>query len=185
MRFFFHAERHSMKQTEFNLDDAIAVLSRTPASLAALLEGLPDTWVSATEGADTCSPYDVIGHLIHGERTDWIPRARHLLAGETRPFDKFDRTAQFTESERKSLAELLTTFADLRRQNIETLVGMNLTADDFSRKGLHPELGEVTLEQLLATWVVHDLDHVGQIARTMAKVYAEAVGPWSQYLSIF
>ena len=173
-----------MKENELNLDDAIAILSRTPASLAALLEGLPDTWVSATEGADTWSPYDVIGHLIHGERTDWIPRARHLLAGETRPFDKFDRTAQFTESESKSLAELLATFADLRRQNIETLVGMNLTADDLGRTGLHPELGEVTLEQLLATWVVHDLDHVGQIARTMAKVYADAVGPWSQYLSI-
>ena len=173
-----------MKKDELNLDDVVAILSRTPATVTALLEGLPDAWVSATEGADTWSPYDVIGHLIHGERTDWIPRARHLLAGETRPFDKFDRTAQFTESQRQSLAELLATFADLRRQNIATLVGMNLTEDDLGRRGLHPELGEVTLEQLLATWVVHDLDHVGQIARTMAKVYAEAVGSWSKYLSI-
>jgi len=173
-----------MKQTEFNLDDAIAILSRTPASLAALLEGLPDTWISATEGAETWSPYDVIGHLIHGERTDWIPRARHLRAGETRPFDKFDRTAQFTESQRQSLPELLAMFADLRRDNIATLVEMNLTREDLNRKGMHPELGEVNLEQLLATWVVHDLDHVGQIARTMAKVYAEVVGPWTAYLSI-
>ena len=173
-----------MKQTEFNLDDAIAVLSRTPASLAALLEGLPDTWISATEGAETWSPYDVIGHLIHGERTDWIPRARHLLAGETRPFDKFDRTAQFSESQRKSLPQLLAMFADLRRDNIATLVEMNLTREDLNRKGMHPELGEVNLEQLLATWVVHDLDHVGQVARTMAKVYATTVGPWTAYLSI-
>jgi len=173
-----------MKQTEFNLDDAIAILSRTPASLAALLEGLPDTWISATEGADTWSPYDVIGHLIHGERTDWIPRARHLLAGETRPFDKFDRTAQFSESQRKSLPELLAMFADLRRDNIATLLEMNLTREDLERKGMHPELGEVNLAQLLATWVVHDLDHVGQVARTMAKVYTTTVGPWTAYLSI-
>ena len=162
----------------------MAVLKRTPASLRALLDGLPDTWVRATEGEGTWSPYDVIGHLIHGERTDWIPRARHILAGETRAFEPFDRTAQFRESKGRSLAELLTTFAELRRQNVAVLLGMNLSDGDLDRRGLHPELGEVTLGQLLATWVVHDLDHVTQVARTMAKAYTEATGPWIDYLSV-
>ena len=152
--------------------------------MTALLEGLPDVWVSATEGGETWSPYDVVGHLIHGEHTDWISRARHILVGESRPFDKFDRAAQFNESRGKSLGELLSTFVELRRENVAALSAMNLTEEDLSRKGMHPELGEVTLGQLLATWVVHDLDHVGQIARTMAKAYAGAVGPWSAYLSI-
>lgn len=173
-----------MDENRINLDDIVAILSRTPASLAALLDGLPDTWVTATEGDKTWSPYDVIGHLIHGERTDWIPRALHILAGETRPFDPFDRTAQLTESQGRKLSELLATFASLRRDNLAALARMNLSSADLSRTGQHPELGEVTLGQLLATWVVHDLDHVGQIARTMAKVYTEAVGPWSLYLSI-
>lgn len=173
-----------MKQEGFRLEDALAVLERTPESLRALLSGLPDTWVSATEGEGTWSPYDVIGHLIHGEHTDWIPRARHILAGESRPFEKFDRGAQFTESRDKSLGELLAIFAELRRENVAALGGMGLTEEDFARKGTHPELGEVTLGQLLATWVVHDLDHVAQVARTMSKVYADAVGPWQAYLSI-
>lgn len=173
-----------MNQKPFNLNDAVAVLERTPAGLTALLSGLPETWVRSTEGEGTWSPYDVIGHLIHGERTDWIPRARHILAGETRAFESFDRTAQFTESEGKSLGELLEMFADLRRENVAALVEMNLTETDLERKGLHPELGDVTLGQLLATWVVHDLDHVAQIARTMAKVYRDATGPWTTYLSI-
>jgi uncharacterized damage-inducible protein DinB len=173
-----------MTDNQLNLDDALAILARTPGSLTALLEGLPETWVNATEGSGTWSPYDVIGHLIHGERTDWIPRARHILADETRPFETFNRTAQFTDNKGKSLAELLAMFADLRHENIATLVEMNLTREDLNRKGMHPELGEVTLAQLLATWVVHDLDHVGQIARTMAKVYANTVGPWTAYLSI-
>ena len=174
----------AMKPDGISLDDAVAILERTPAGLSALLEGLPEMWVKATEGDGTWSPYDVIGHLIHGERTDWIPRARHILASETRPFEPFDRSAQFTESQGKSLSELLATFADLRRDNVAVLIGMNLTDADFGRTGLHPEFGEVTLGQLMATWVVHDLDHVAQIARTMAKVYAEATGPWSAYLSI-
>jgi hypothetical protein len=173
-----------MNEHRLNLDDVVAILARTPASLTALLEGLPDTWINATEGDQTWSPYDVIGHLIHGERTDWMSRARHILAGETRPFDSFDRTAQFTQSQGASLSELLLTFAGLRRENVSALVGMNLMSADLSRSGQHPELGEVTLGQLLATWVVHDLDHVGQIARTMAKVYADEVGPWRVYLSI-
>ena len=173
-----------MSENRFNFRDAVAVLERTPATLGALLNGLPEPWIRATEGAGTWSPYDVIGHLIHGERTDWIPRARHIMTGKTQAFETFDRTAQFTESNGKDLVELLATFADLRRRNLAALVGMNLTPPDFERKGLHPELGEVTLGQLLATWVVHDLDHVAQIARTMAKQYAGAVGPWTAYLSL-
>jgi hypothetical protein len=136
-----------MEQELFNLEDAVAILERTPVSLTALLDGLPEAWIRATEGEGTWSPYDVIGHLIHGERTDWIPRARHIMAGETRPFESFDRTAQFTESQGKGLVELLGTFAALRRENVAALVGMNLTAADLERKGLHPELGEVTLSQ--------------------------------------
>ena len=166
------------------LDDIIAVLERTPATLSAFLKGLPDIWVRAKEGAGTWSPYDVVGHLIHGEHTDWIPRARHILSGDSRPFVKFDRQAQFSESRGQSLSELLETFGKLRRANLETLKGFALTRDDLSRPGLHPELGPVTLGQLLATWVVHDLDHVGQVARTMAKVYGDTVGPWTAYLSI-
>lgn len=126
----------------------------------------------------------MIGHLIHGERTDWIPRARHILAGETRPFEPFDRTAQFRESEGKSLAELLTTFAEARRENLGALRAMNLTEDDLDRRGRHLTLGEVTMAQLLSTWAVHDLDHVTQIARTMAKVYTKATGPWIEFLSV-
>ena len=167
-----------------DLEEALAILERTPAALFALLARLPEPWIHATEGEGTWSPYDVIGHLIHGERTDWIPRARHILAGEARPFEPFDRTAQFCDSEGKTLEELLATFAELRRENTTALRGMNLMVDDFDRRGLHPELGEVTLGQLIATWVVHDLDHIGQIARTMAKFYGKATGPWSEYLSI-
>lgn len=174
----------AMKHDGFNLDDAAAILERTPASLSALLDGLPETWVRATEGEGTWSPYDVIGHLIHGERTDWMPRARHILASETRPFEPFDRTAQFTASKGKSLGDLLETFADLRQKNVAALSALNLTAEDLDRKGQHPELGEVTLGELLATWVVHDLDHITQITRTMSKVYSNAVGPWQEYLSI-
>ena len=173
-----------MNEKAFDLSDAVAVLERTPATLTMLLDGLPDTWIRATEGDTTWSPYDVIGHLIHGERTDWIPRVRHILAGKMDPFKPFDRTAQFTESENKGLNELLTTFADLRLDNLKALNEMGLKPTDLQRPGLHPELGPVTLGQLLATWVAHDLDHIGQVARTMAKVYKNATGPWSAYLSI-
>jgi len=173
-----------MEHEVFDLGEAVAILERTPASLSALLSGLPRRWVQATEGESTWSPFDVIGHLVHGERTDWIPRARHIIGGEKGPFKPFDRNAQFEESRGKSLGDLLGTFADLRRQNVAELLAMNLTNEDLARKGLHPALGEVTLAQLLATWVVHDLDHVAQVARTMAKVYTNATGPWSAYLSV-
>jgi uncharacterized damage-inducible protein DinB len=140
--------------------------------------------VRATDGDGAWSPYNVIGHLIDGERTNWIPRARHILVGATRPFEPFDRTAHFTESQGASVDELLATFAELRRENIAALARMKLTNTDLRRTGQHPEFGDVTLGQLLATWVVHDLNHIGQIVQTMAKVYTTAVGPWRAYLLI-
>ncbi len=173
-----------MHHDGLNLDEAVAILARTPASLNALLTGLSDGWVRATDGDGTWSPYDVIGHLIDGERTNWIPRARHILAGETRPFAPFDRTAHFTESQGQCVDELLATFAELRQANLAALVSMNLTSVDLRRIGQHPEFGDVTLAQLLATWVVHDLNHIGQIVQTMAKAYTQSVGPWSAYLLI-
>ena len=148
----------------FSIDEAVALLARTPATLDALLRDLPDTWVAANEGDETWSPFDVLGHLIHGERTDWIPRARIILEdGEGRAFDRFDRFAQFAVSKNRSLPALLDEFASLRRQNLEQLSGLKLTEDDLDRRGTHPELGVVTLRQLLSTWLAHDLDHVVQI----------------------
>ncbi|MDT5272377.1 MAG: hypothetical protein QOH49_4563 [Acidobacteriota bacterium] len=173
-----------MTKEDLRVEEAVAILERTPAVVSALLDDMPETWVRATEGEGTWSPYDVVGHLVHGERADWIPRARHILSGDSRPFTPFDRTAQFNESVGKSLRELLATFTELRGRNVAELVEMKLGADDLGRTGRHPDFGEVTLGQLLAAWVVHDLDHVAQIARTMAKVYADAVGPWRAYLSI-
>lgn len=173
-----------MTGEDLRLEAAVAILGRTPAALGVLLGGIPETLVRATEGEGTWSPYDVVGHLVHGERTDWMPRARHILDGDPRPFAAFDRTAQFEESEGKSFAELLVTFAELRARNLTELMALNLGEADLRRTGLHPDFGEVTLRQLLATWAVHDLDHVAQVARTMAKVYTDAVGPWAAYLSI-
>jgi hypothetical protein len=166
------------------LEEAVAVLERTPASVAALLDGLPETFVRATEGERTWAPYDVVGHLVHGERADWLGRARHIFSGDPSPFTPFDRRAQFRESEGKTLQELLAEFTELRGRNVAELRSWKLGGDDLGRTGRHPDFGEVTLGQLLAAWVVHDLDHVAQIARTMAKVYTEAVGPWAEYLSI-
>jgi hypothetical protein len=167
------------------MDEAVAVLERTPAALDALLRGLPDGWIAANEGAGTWSPFDVVGHLIHGERTDWLPRARIILEhGETRAFDQFDRFAQFRDSDGRSLDALLDEFAALRRRSLDALAALALTEADLDRRGGHPELGVVTLRNLLATWVAHDLDHVSQVARVMARQYAEEVGPWSRYLRI-
>ncbi len=169
----------------FNLDHAISLLTRTPNVLHAMLAGLPPEWINSNEGEETWSPYDVIGHLIHGERADWIPRAKIIVEeGESQPFDSFDRFAQFAESQGKSLEELLEAFENLRQANIERLKEMKLKAEDLSRRGSHPALGAVTLEQLLATWVAHDQSHIVQIARTMARQYQEAVGPWQEYLSV-
>ncbi len=170
---------------EFQLDDALDVLARTPAVLAGLLDGIGPGWQGAKEGPETWSPVDVLGHLIHGEETDWVPRARIILErGEERAFDPFDRWAQFTRFAGWSLPALLDRFGELRGANLATVRGWNLTEEQLDRRGRHPELGTVTLRQHLATWVVHDLDHVAQIARVMAKRYAADVGPWEKYHSI-
>ena len=170
---------------DFDLTNAIAVLERTPATLRALLAGLPPAWTDATEGAETWSPYVIVGHLLHGERTDWITRARIILAqGADRRFEPYDRFAQFRESQGRSLDDLLDAFARARAENLATLAGWRLTDRELALEGEHPAFGTVTLRQLLATWVAHDLAHVGQIARVMAKRYREAVGPWRVYLPV-
>jgi hypothetical protein len=175
---------------EFRMAEAIAVLTRTPATLSALLRGLPEAWVHCNEGRskdgkDTWSALDIVGHLIVGERTDWMPRVRILLEnGEARPFDPFDRFAQLKESRDKSLGQLLDDFARLRTENLGALEALNLQPEDFSRRGRHPALGVVTLSELLATWAVHDLTHVHQLSRVMACQYRDAVGPWSAYLGV-
>src|SRR5262245_14648731 len=150
----------------FALEEAVALLVRTPGTLDSMLRGLGDGWIAANEGVNTWSPFDVVGHLIHGERTDWMPRVRIILEhGEERAFDKFDRFAQFTVSEGRTLGSLLDEFATLRRDNLRELTTLRLTAADLDRRGRHPAFGTVTLRQLLATWVAHDLDHVVQISR--------------------
>ena len=170
---------------DFSLDHAIPVLTRTPRVLDTLLRDLPEPWIRGTEGPETWSPYDVVGHLIQGERTDWMPRVEHLLThGETKPFKPFDRFAQFEASRGQTLAQLLDTFTELRTQNLRKLAGLELGEIDLERPGTHPALGRVTLGQLLATWVAHDLDHIVQVSRVMGKQYSEAVGPWAQYLRI-
>ena len=165
--------------------DAVAVLERTPAALRGMLEGLPDAWLLASEGPDTFSPRDVIGHLIHGEETDWIPRMRIILEhGEAVPFTPFERFAFRTASLGHSTSALLERFVVLRRESLRALGALRLDAAALARTGTHPGLGRVTLGQLLAAWVVHDLGHVKQVARTMAGQYRDAVGPWREYLTI-
>lgn len=170
---------------QFQLSHAIQVLDRTPQSFRALLGGLTEDWTTPNEGPETFSAFDNVGHLIHGERTDWIPRARLILEqGPNRRFESFDRFAQYRESRGKTLAELLDEFASLRAENLSTLRGWNLSEQQLALEGEHPSLGRVTLSQLLATWVAHDLGHLAQTARVMAKQYREAVGPWRQYLPV-
>jgi len=168
-----------------NLDDTIALLRRTPAILDAWLRDAPDSLLTRNEGGKTFSAFDVVGHLIHGERTDWIPRARIILDfGESRPFDKFDRFAQFELSRGKSIGELLDEFARLRTATIHELHSMSLDAARLSLRGTHPSLGTLTLAQLLATWAAHDLTHLHQISRVMAHQYRDDVGPWSAYMGV-
>lgn len=170
---------------EFQFSEALAILSRTPAVLRSLLQGLPEAWTHNNEGPDTWSPFDVVGHLIHGEETDWLARANIILEhGESKPFEPFDRFAHFEKSQGKSLDELLQRFAQLRQQNVAALEPLAATPDKLQLRGTHPNFGSVTLGELLATWVVHDLNHLGQIVRVMTKQYADAVGPWRAYLSI-
>jgi hypothetical protein len=170
---------------EHSLQHTIALLTRTPAALNALLCDLPEAWISSNEGKDTWSVYDVVGHLIHGERTDWMPRARMILQfGETCAFEPLDRLAHVRESQGKSLGQLLDEFAGLRSGNLDDLRAWNLRPEDLTRRGQHPALGAVTLSQLLATWAAHDLTHLHQISRVMAHHYREAVGPWRAYLGV-
>jgi hypothetical protein len=167
------------------LHDCVSVLERTPSALNALLRDLPDSWTTVTEGPGTWSAYDIVGHLIHGERTDWIPRLAIILEhGESRPFDPFDREAMFRESAGRPLAQMLDEFATLRRDNLDRLRGLNLNEDQLELRGTHPALGPVTARQLLATWTAHDLSHIAQVGRVLAKRYRAEVGPWAEYLSV-
>lgn len=169
----------------FDLPETLDVLGRTPAVLDALLRGTSASWHNVNEGPGTWSAFDVVGHLIHGEETDWVPRARIILEhGEDRPFEPFDRFAQFTRFAGWSLDHLLDRFAELRRENLEIVNGWRLTEAQLELPGRHPELGPVHLRQLLATWAVHDLNHIAQISRVMAKRYTQEVGVWREYLSI-
>jgi hypothetical protein len=171
--------------TEHKLPDTLALLSRTPAALDALLRDLPETWTFRNEGENTWSVFDVLGHLIHGERTDWMPRVRMVLQfGETRTFVPFDRWGHVQESRGKSLAQLLDEFARLRSENLAELRASHLRPEDLERRGRHPALGVVTLSQLLATWAAHDLTHLHQVSRVMAYQYRQAVGPWRSYLGV-
>lgn len=170
---------------KFEMDIAREVLAETPAILRAMLKGKSQQWVLSNYGPDTFSPFDVVGHLIHGEKTDWIPRARIILEhGAAGVFEPFDRYAMYEESRGKSIDQLLDEFERLRHENMASLDAMKLTPDQWSLKGSHPAFGQVTLGQLLATWVVHDLNHIAQIAKAMSFQYGEEVGPWREYLSI-
>lgn len=170
---------------DLQVNDSIAILSRTPPTLDAMLRGLPDAWIHATEGPDTWSPFDVVGHLIHCELTDWMPRILIVLnEGESRTFEPFDRFAQFKTSQGKTLEQLLDQFAVLREENLARLKALALRPAQFELKGRHPALGTVTLGNLLASWVVHDLTHIAQVVRVMAKQYADHVGPFAVALSV-
>ncbi len=169
----------------FDLELSTQALARTPATLRALLDGLPDSWIRSTEGPDTFSPFDVVGHLIDGEETDWIPRARIVLAGGADPrFEPYDRFRHRTRNTGRSLHSLLEEFASLRQANLDQLRSWNLTPADLGLRGIHPSFGDVTLRQLLATWVVHDLGHLAQVARVMAKQFRGEVGPWAPFLPV-
>lgn len=169
----------------FTIEKSIEILERTPEVLNTMLRNISADWTSTNEGADTWSAYDIVGHLIHGEKTDWIPRMEIILSEKTdKAFEPFDRFAQFEESKDKSLIQLLNVFKILREKNIEHLRSKKLTDKNLQQKGIHPAFGEVKLAQLLAAWVVHDLNHIAQISRVMAKQYKAEVGPWTAYLRV-
>ena len=170
---------------KYSVAQAIEILDRTPAVCAVLLSGLSDDWVMHNEGPETFSPFDVMGHLIHGEKTDWVPRAKMILEfGNTKTFVPWNRFAQYEESKGKSLSQLLDEFARVRKENIVWFKSLQLTENDLNKTGTHPVLGEVTLQNLLSTWVVHDLTHIAQITRVMAKQYTENMGPWPEFFRI-
>jgi len=170
---------------EQNLSHTMSLLARTPHVLNALLRDLPETWTFRNEGENTWTAFDVVGHLIHAERENWMPRAKILLQfGEAQAFDPFDRAGHFRKSQGKSLGELLDEFAFARSKSLDELRALNLQPGDFGRRGQHPALGVVTLSQLLAAWAGHDLTHLHQLSRIMAHQYRESVGPWSTYLGV-
>jgi len=170
---------------QFDLHQSLELLERTPLVLKTMLKGLSEVWIKNNEGPETWSPYDILGHLIHGEKTDWMPRMEIILSRKPdSTFLPFDRFAQFAESKGKTMEQLLAEFKSLRKLNLEKLTSRNLTPDDFALTGNHPALGRVTLVQLLSTWVVHDLNHISQVSRVMAKQYRTEVGPWYEYLGI-
>jgi len=170
---------------KFSVAHAVEILSNTPDVLQTMLRGVGDAWSHNNYGDDTWSAFDIVGHLIQGEKTDWIPRMQIILEhGESRPFAPFDRFAQVQDSKGKTLAQLLAEFNRLRTQNLETLLAAKLSDKDFHKRGTHPALGRVTIGELLAAWVVHDLNHVAQTAKAMAFQYHDQVGPWHAYLSI-
>ncbi len=173
------------RASEFSLPEVVAILTRTPATLDAMLRGLSDDWTRRNEGEKTWSAYDIVGHLIVGERTDWMPRVCVILEhGDSVPFVPFDRFAQFQERRDRSLAQLLDDFATARKESLAELNALNLQPEDLSRRGRHPALGVVTLSQLLATWAIHDLNHLHQLSRVMAHQYRDRIGPWGAYLGV-
>ena len=175
----------TMRSVSFNLNEVIVLLQRTPHVLSTLLQDLPQYWIYNNEGEETWSPYDILGHLIHGEKTDWIARLEIILEqGENKSFTPFDRFAQFEDSKGKDLHTLLSEFEDLRNRNLQTLQLKNITPKEYHLTGIHPDFGIVTLEQLLSTWATHDLAHINQMTRVMAKQYAHLVGPWKNYIRV-
>ena len=169
----------------FSIDKSIEILERTPVVIETMLKGISKDWVTKNEGPKTWSAFDIVGHLIHGEKTDWIPRMEIILSNKTnKKFVPFDRFAQFKNSKGKSLHQLINEFKKLRKNNISKLKSKRLQTKYLNKKGIHPAFGNVTLKQLLATWVVHDLNHIAQISRVMAKQYKKEVGPWKEYLKI-
>ena len=170
---------------KYSVDKALEILERTPKILKVCLEHLSDDWIYCNEGSETWSAFDVVGHLIHGEKTDWISRLKTVLSeSENKTFKPYDRFAQFEESKGKTMHQLLEEFSVLRDQNLLFFKSLNISENDFNKKAIHPSLGEVNLKNLLSTWVTHDLGHIAQISRVMAKQYKNEVGPWIEYISI-
>ncbi len=168
-------------EMKYKVNEAIQILEKTPLVLKSLLSELNDKWIYDNEGERSWSPFDIVGHLIHGEKTDWLPRIKIILGDNDRHFDVFDRFAQFENSKGKTINELLTEFEILRIENISLLKSLNISEKDLEKTGIHPELGLVTLREHLSTWVVHDLSHLSQITRVMAKQYKQEMGPWIKY----
>ena len=171
---------------KFDLNRSIEILERSPQVYNSLLSGLSKEWTHCNEGNGTWSAYDIVGHLIHGEITDWIPRLKIILSEDSdKTFEPFDRFAQEKNSKGKTLGELLNTFEELRTKNVAYLRSLKLSDQDLDSKGMHPDLGEVTCKELLATWTIHDLSHIHQLTRVMVRQYGDEVGPWEKYIGIF